>query len=64
MILYCDACGVQNFVSDERRAVAAVPPRCWKCGANLPNGVETGREVRESNRRIGEEHEPGDSEDA
>ena len=41
MILSCGACGAQNFVAAERRAVVGVPARCWKCGEALPECRET-----------------------
>ena len=52
MILYCAACGSQNFVSAERRAVVEIPPKCWNCGHALAL-TETPRETRESNKRKG-----------
>lgn len=50
MILSCRACGAQNFVAPERRAVAGVPPRCWKCGEALPACGETDSEGPESKK--------------
>jgi len=48
MILRCDACSAQNFVSPERLAVREIPPRCWECGRELPlrpGGAEPSRET-------------------
>ncbi len=53
MILSCGACGTQNFVAPERRAVAGAPPRCWKCGATLPASRETDAEGPESKKHSG-----------
>ncbi len=50
MILSCGACGAQNFVAAERRAVVGIPPRCWKCGEALPPARETGSDGPESNK--------------
>ena len=50
MIVSCGACGAQNFVAAERRAVAGAPPRCWKCGEVLPLPRETVPDGPESNR--------------
>ncbi len=50
MILSCGACGAQNFVAPERRAVAGVPPRCWKCGETLPVSGETESDGPESKK--------------
>jgi len=50
MILFCAACSAQNFVSEERRTVAEIPPRCWKCGEPLPQANETGSGAGESNK--------------
>jgi predicted Zn finger-like uncharacterized protein len=47
-MLDCPACSAQNFVSDERKAVAEIPPRCWKCGETLPGANETGSGAVES----------------
>jgi hypothetical protein len=48
MILHCGSCSAQNFVSEERKSVPGVPPRCWKCGETLPRDNETGPAERES----------------
>ncbi|MGE5188432.1 MAG: hypothetical protein ACM3NF_00055 [Gemmatimonadota bacterium] len=64
MILSCDACGAQNFVAAERRAVASVPPRCWKCGEVLAMPRETVPDGRESNRRTGGGTPPGEERNA
>ncbi len=64
MILTCGACGAQNFVAPERRAVAGVPPRCWKCGATLPASGETDPERPESNRENGGGKTPGEDPNA
>ena len=53
MIVSCGACGAQNFVAAERRAVAAVPPRCWKCGEALPPVGETDSGGAESKKGNG-----------
>jgi len=50
MILSCGACGAQNFVAAERRAVVGVPARCWKCGEALPLPRETVPDESESKR--------------
>ena len=59
MILACGACSTQNYVSDERRAVPAIPPRCWKCGEILPLPGETDSPAEESKRRTGGKNGPG-----
>lgn len=53
MILSCGACGAQNFVGAERRAVVSVPPRCWKCGETLPECRETDSGGAESKQGSG-----------
>lgn len=63
MIGYCETCGTQNFVSGERRA-ANVPPRCWKCGTELPRPVETGKGKGESNGYDGTAKPPGEERNA
>ncbi len=61
MVLPCRACGAQNFVAPERRAVAGVPPLCWKCGARLPERAETDPDGPESKR--GKSGGPGSGEE-
>ncbi len=64
MILSCGACGAQNFVAAERRAIAHIPPRCWKCGETLPAARETDSEVPESNKGTGGEKTSGEGRNA
>ncbi len=64
MILSCGACGAQNFVSAERRAVVSVPPRCWKCGETLPECRETVPGGVESKMENGDGTEPGEERNA
>jgi hypothetical protein len=64
MILLCGGCSAQNFVSDERRAVAEVPPRCWKCGEPLPQANETGSAAVESNKGASRTKPSGRTENA
>jgi len=51
MIVYCEACSAQNFVSPERLAVREIPPRCWGCGRVLPFPVRDGEPERETCRK-------------
>jgi hypothetical protein len=64
MILVCAACSAQNFVSDERRAVAEIPPRCWKCGEPLPRAIETGSAAAESKKGTHRAKSSGSAENA
>ncbi len=64
MILVCTACSSQNFVSDERRTVRDIPPRCWTCGEILPLPGETDSASRESKNRARKENEPGSGRNA
>ncbi|MGE5663200.1 MAG: hypothetical protein ACM31I_02590 [Deltaproteobacteria bacterium] len=64
MILSCGACGTQNFVAAERRAVASAPPRCWKCGEALALPPETASGGRESNSRSSGGTTPGEERNA
>ena len=59
MIVFCAACSAQNFVSEERRKAAGIPPRCWKCGGTLPPTAETDPPGGESNKGIGSENRQG-----
>jgi len=51
MIIRCNACSAQNFVSPERLAVREVPPRCWECGRELPIRAEEAEPPRETPRK-------------
>jgi predicted Zn finger-like uncharacterized protein len=62
MILDCPACSAQNFVSDERRALAEIPPRCWKCGETLPVADETASGAAESYKGARRVNPPGSME--
>jgi uncharacterized Zn finger protein len=64
MILSCPACSSQNFVSEERRMVGDIPPRCWKCGAILPLTGETDSAPGESKKRAGKEPNRGNGRNA
>lgn len=63
MILSCSACSAQNFLSDERIAAREVPPRCWKCFAELPP-VESAAEGNESYNTFGTGETSGGLHDA
>ncbi|OGP80745.1 MAG: hypothetical protein A2Z13_08440 [Deltaproteobacteria bacterium RBG_16_64_85] len=64
MILTCTACSAQNFVSDERKAVAEIPACCWKCGEPLPRADETGSGTVESNKGARKSNSSGSMENA
>jgi predicted Zn finger-like uncharacterized protein len=49
MIVDCDACSAQNFISRERLAARDIPPRCWKCGQGL--AIDAGKEESGETRR-------------
>ncbi|HBO69638.1 MAG TPA: hypothetical protein DD658_05660 [Deltaproteobacteria bacterium] len=59
MIVCCAACSAQNFVSEERRKAAEIPPCCWKCSGFLPAAAETDPPEGESNKGIGSENRKG-----
>ncbi len=65
MIADCAACGAQNFVSPERRAVRNPPPACWKCGGVLDLGAprETRTASPESKQRAADGETSGSEND-